>query len=59
VTATIGGVAARVLFAAIPYSLVGLMQVNLEIPANAPLGEQPLVVSVGGVASPPAFVTIR
>jgi len=59
VTATIGGLAARVFFAAIPYGLVGLMQVNLEIPPNAPLGEQPLIVSIGGIASPPAFIAIR
>jgi uncharacterized protein (TIGR03437 family) len=59
VTATIAGIEARVFFSAIPYGLVGLMQVNLEVPPNAPLGEQPLVIRVGGIASPPAFLTVR
>jgi|GEM_PF-1131918 len=59
VTATIGGVTARVLFAAIPYGLVGLMQVNLEVAPNTPTGDQPLVISVAGVASPPVNVQIR
>jgi uncharacterized protein (TIGR03437 family) len=59
VTASVAGIPARVLFAAIPYGLVGLMQVNFEVPPGAPLGEQPLIVSIGGIPSPPAFITIR
>ena len=59
VTATIGGVAARVLFGAIPYGLVGIMQVNLEVAPATPLGDQPLVITVAGVPSPPAYLTIR
>ena len=59
VTATIANQNARIFFAAIPYGLVGLMQVNLEIPATVPVGEQPLIISIGGQASPPAYLTIR
>ena len=59
VTATVANQNARILFAAIPYGLVGLMQVNLEIPATVPVGEQALIISIGGQASPPAYLTIR
>ena len=31
----------------------GLYQVNLKVPGNVPDGDQPLVITVGGVASPP------
>ncbi len=59
VTATIGGVPARVLFSAIPYGLVGILQANIEVAINSPIGDQPLVITVAGVPSPPAYLTIR
>jgi len=55
---SVGGVAAPLYFAGIPRGLVGVTQVNFTIPANAPLGKQPLVVTVGGVASPPVYLTV-
>jgi uncharacterized protein (TIGR03437 family) len=55
---SIGGVAATIDFAGIPTALVGVMQINLHVPANAPLGAQPLVVTVGGIASAPANITV-
>ncbi|MEO8370202.1 MAG: protease pro-enzyme activation domain-containing protein [Candidatus Solibacter sp.] len=55
---TIGGVAATVSFAGIPTGLVGVMQVNLQVPANAPLGTIPVIVTVGGVASQAATITV-
>jgi uncharacterized protein (TIGR03437 family) len=38
----------------------GLYQVNIKVPANMPDGDQKLVITVGGVASPAnAFVTVQ
>jgi uncharacterized protein (TIGR03437 family) len=48
---TIGGVAATIDFIGIPTWSVGVVQINYTIPANAPLGEQNVVVSIGGLAS--------
>ena len=57
-TVTIGGVAATIQFAGIPTGLVGVTQINLQIPASAPLGTQAVVVTVGNTASAPASITI-
>jgi trimeric autotransporter adhesin len=53
VTATIGGVPARVLYAGTAPGFVnGVMQVNIEVPAGAPSGSSvPLIITVGGVNS--------
>jgi uncharacterized protein (TIGR03437 family) len=51
VVAILGGVAAPVRFAGLVPTLTGLYQVNIEVPSNAPLGEQPLVLISNGVAS--------
>jgi uncharacterized protein (TIGR03437 family) len=49
VTASIGGMTANVLYAgSAPGFISGLMQVNLLVPANAPSGAQPIVISIGG-----------
>jgi uncharacterized protein (TIGR03437 family) len=38
----------------------GLYQVNIHVPANVPDGDQALVITVGGVASPSnAFITVK
>ncbi len=38
----------------------GLYQVDIQVPAGVPNGSQPLVITVGGVASPAdAFVTVQ
>jgi uncharacterized protein (TIGR03437 family) len=48
VTVTVGGVDAQVVYAgSAPGLISGLMQVNAIIPATAPLGAQPVVVTVG------------
>jgi len=59
VTATVGGVDAQVLYAGSAAGLIsGVMQVNLMIPGNAPIGGQvPIQISVGGVPTQ-AGVTI-
>lgn len=58
VTVTVGGVPATIAFAGIPHGLVGVTQINFTISANAPLGKQPVVVTVGGVASAPVNLTV-
>jgi uncharacterized protein (TIGR03437 family) len=60
-TVSIGGVPvdpANIQFAGIPTGLVGVLQVNLLIPATAPLGTEPIVVAIGGVPSAPATITV-
>ena len=53
---TIGGVpvpAADVSYVGlVPQSISGLYQVNVRIPAFVPDGDQPVVITVGGVPSP-------
>jgi uncharacterized protein (TIGR03437 family) len=47
VTATIGGVSAPVVFSGLTPTLVGLYQVNVQVPVSAPTGDAvPLVVTV-------------
>ncbi|MGA2589531.1 MAG: protease pro-enzyme activation domain-containing protein [Bryobacteraceae bacterium] len=55
---TVGGVPAFVYFAGIPPSLVGTTQVNFQVPETAPLGVQPLVVTVNGVQSKAVNLTV-
>ena len=55
---TIGNVDAPVAFVGIPPGLVGVTQINFQVPANAPLGAQPMVVTVGAVSSLPATFTV-
>jgi uncharacterized protein (TIGR03437 family) len=52
VTATIGGVPAKVTYAgAATGQIVGLFQVNIQVPSNAPTGAQPLYLTVNGARS--------
>ena len=48
ISLTVGGQSAPISFAGIPSGLVGAMQVNFQVPNNAPLGPQPVVITVGG-----------
>ncbi len=57
-TVSIGGVAAIIEFAGIPTALVGVAQINLLVPTNAPLGTEAVVVTIGGIASAPATITV-
>ena len=51
-TATIGGLPATVLFSGLSPGFVGLYQVNLQVPANAPSGSSvPLVLTAGAQQS--------
>jgi uncharacterized protein (TIGR03437 family) len=58
VSVSVGGVSAFVQFAGIPGGLIGTLQVNFTVPATAPAGSQPLVVTVGGKASPPVNLNV-
>ena len=58
-TVSIGGVPASMLFAGIPTGLVGVAQINLAVPANAALGTQNVIVTIGGIASAAASITVQ
>lgn len=52
VVVSIGGVAATATFAGLAPGWVGLYQVNVQVPANAPAGDAvPVALRVGGIAS--------
>jgi uncharacterized protein (TIGR03437 family) len=56
---TIGGANAVVVSAAVPAGSAGVCQINVQIPANAPNGDQQVVVQLGTVTSNPALITIQ
>jgi uncharacterized protein (TIGR03437 family) len=55
---TVGGVQALVSFYGLTPGVVGLTQVNYLIPAGVAPGPQPVVVTVGGVASQAATIEV-
>jgi uncharacterized protein (TIGR03437 family) len=57
-TMTVGGQPATIAFIGIPSGLVGVAQVNFVVPATAPLGSQPVVITVGNASSPPVNITV-
>jgi uncharacterized protein (TIGR03437 family) len=58
VTVTVGGVPADVSFVGIPSGLVGVTQINFTVPQSAPAGSQPVIVTIGNAASPPATLSV-
>ncbi|MBV8846993.1 MAG: Ig-like domain repeat protein [Bryobacterales bacterium] len=56
---TVAGVSAPIQFAGDAPGLVGVIQVNFQVPGGVPTGPQQVVVTVGGVASPPVMLTIH
>ena len=59
-TVLIGNVQADVSFAGLSPGFVGLYQVNLQIPPNAPSGDAvPVVLTIGGVKSNTATIAIQ
>jgi uncharacterized protein (TIGR03437 family) len=56
-TITVAGVQAATSFIGIPYGLVGVTQINFQIPSGM-TGRQPVVVSVNGVLSATAYVNV-
>jgi uncharacterized protein (TIGR03437 family) len=59
VSVTVGGQPAFIQFVGIPRLAVGVVQVNFSVSTNTPVGAQPVVVTVNGVASPAATVTVQ
>jgi uncharacterized protein (TIGR03437 family) len=58
-TITVGGVNADIAFVGVPPGLAGVTQINFTVPPGAPTGDQPVVVTVGGVASKAATLTVQ
>jgi uncharacterized protein (TIGR03437 family) len=58
-TVTIGNIAAHVDFSGMSPGWVGLYQVNVDVPSNAPTGLQPIVVSIGGVDSKASILPVQ
>jgi uncharacterized protein (TIGR03437 family) len=56
---TVGGTPALIQFAAQAPGKFGTIQVNFIVPPSTPLGDQLVVVTVGGVSSPPAHITVQ
>jgi len=58
-TVTIGGALATIDFIGIPPGLVGVTQINVQVPGGLAVGAQSVVVTVDGIASAPATVRIN
>ena len=58
-TVTIGGVPATVAFSGLTPTLSGLYQINVQVPSGIAAGNQPVVVSIGGVSSPAATLAVK
>jgi uncharacterized protein (TIGR03437 family) len=56
---TVGGTQALVQFAGLTPAVVGLAQVNFIVPPSVATGTQPVVVTVNGVSSAPANITVQ
>ena len=56
-TVTVGGVQVGTPFIGIPYGLVGVTQINFQLPSGL-TGRQPVVVNVNGTASATAYVNV-
>jgi uncharacterized protein (TIGR03437 family) len=59
ISVTVGGVPAFLEFVGITPGLIGVTQINILVPASTPTGNQPLVVTVGGVSSSPANIVVQ
>ncbi len=59
VALTIGGQAAQILFAGLAPGFAGLYQVNAVVPSGVSSGTVPVVLSVAGVAGPPATMVVQ
>jgi uncharacterized protein (TIGR03437 family) len=59
-TVTVGGSPAQVFFSGLTPGFVGLIQINIQLPATLPAGGTlPLVVSFGSSATPPANLYVH
>jgi uncharacterized protein (TIGR03437 family) len=55
----VGNLPAQIAFIGIVPGIAGVTEINYIIPANVRSGVQPVVVTMGGVPSPPAQITIQ
>jgi len=55
---TVGDVEAPISFIGIPVGLAGVTEINFQVPAGAALGTRTVVVTIGGVSSAPATLTV-
>ncbi len=58
VSVTVGGISAPIQFAGIPTGLVGVLQINYQVPAGLTPGVQPVVVTIGGASSAEGSITV-
>jgi uncharacterized protein (TIGR03437 family) len=58
INVTVGGAAAGIQFATAMAGRAGVTQITFTIPSNVSPGDQPVVVTVGGVASAPVNLTV-
>jgi uncharacterized protein (TIGR03437 family) len=58
-TVTIGGVAGNVLFSGLTPGSIGLYQIDVQVPANAPAGMQSVVITQNGVSSQPGNLPVQ
>jgi uncharacterized protein (TIGR03437 family) len=57
---TIGGVRGKVLFSGLAGGLVGVYQVNVQMPLNAPVGNAvPVLLSLDGVSSNTVTIAVQ
>jgi uncharacterized protein (TIGR03437 family) len=57
-TVTVGGVPALIDFIGVPAGLVGVTQINFQVPDGVGIGEQSVVVTVGGRSSAPVKLNV-
>lgn len=58
-SATISGLDVPVQFLGLTPNAVGLGQANIQVPADFPSGNYPLVITIGGLVSTSANITVR
>ena len=58
VSVSVGGLTAVTSYVGVPVWSAGVVQINFAVPAGVAAGKQPVIVTVGGVASPPAYINI-
>jgi uncharacterized protein (TIGR03437 family) len=58
VSLTIGGVPVTPDYIAIPSWSIGTLQINFTLPVTMAAGSQQVVVTIGGMASKPALLTV-
>jgi uncharacterized protein (TIGR03437 family) len=59
VVVTVDGVPAAIEFVGVPPELVGVIQINFYVPTGISDGTQPVVVTIGGEASAPAYLVVN